>query len=163
MLKFAPIFFASFLAVIPIVNAVTLFGIVLRNHDGDTLTAQLPNGKTQIRLACIDTPETTQRGGSEATKTLRSLLPKGTRIEVRAIERDRYGRLVAEVFSNGSNVNLAMVQAGEAVIYRRYIKKCAANRQQYEQAERSAKSQNFGFWNQQPVCLPSDFRKKKCK
>lgn len=41
---------------------------------------------------------------------LRELLPKGREIRVRQVERDKYGRLVAELFIANRSVNLQMVK-----------------------------------------------------
>ena len=45
------------------------------------------------------------------------LLPVGTPVAVRTVDTDRYGRTVAELFSQGRNINLGMVESGHAVVY----------------------------------------------
>lgn len=78
--------------------------------DGDTIRVRGADGEaTTVRLSCIDAPESSQEGGQEATQRLKKFLPVGSGITLRPIERDRYGRLVAEVYRNGRSINLAMV------------------------------------------------------
>jgi micrococcal nuclease len=82
-------------------------------------------------------------------------------VQVRSIERDKYKRLVAEVFINNRSVNLTMVQEGQAVVYRQYLQGCANTKDQFLQAEASAKQQKLGFWKQSQPVMPWDFRRGK--
>ena len=67
--------------------------------DGDTLRVRQGNQLTTLRLACIDAPETAQRPwGQQSANRLNQLLPLGQAVRVRAVERDRYGRTVAELY-----------------------------------------------------------------
>ena len=77
------------------------------------------------------------------------------------MEIDRYGRTVAEIYQGGRSVNLQLVKEGAAVAYREYLNKC--DKLAFMQAEASAKSSRLGVWGQSPICLPKDFRKKKCQ
>ncbi|MBD1832565.1 thermonuclease family protein [Cyanobacteria bacterium FACHB-472] len=120
------------------------------------------NGKdTEIRLACIDAPEKEQPGGQQSTNRLAQLLPIGQKIQLREIERDRYKRIVAEIFVNGESVNLRMVREGEAVVYPQYLKSCANTKNQYLQAEAQAKQKHLGFWKQSSTVNPWEFRQGK--
>jgi micrococcal nuclease len=74
--------------------------------DGDTIRVMQRDLPITIRLACIDAPETSQPWGKAATERLQQLLPTGKQVQVRQIERDRYGRTVAEVFVGNSSMNL---------------------------------------------------------
>ncbi|MCC5621197.1 thermonuclease family protein [Nostoc sp. CHAB 5715] len=44
------------------------------------------------------------------------------------METDKYKRLVAEVFVENRSVNMIMVQEGQAVVYRQYLKGCPESR-----------------------------------
>lgn len=84
---------------------------VLSVGDGDTLRVR-QNGKTiTVRAACTDAPERQQQGGKEATQRLKELLPMGTRVALRSIDVDRYGRQVAEIYRDGRSINLTMVRS----------------------------------------------------
>ncbi len=130
--------------------------------DGDTLRIRQSGQTTTIRLACIDSPERSQTSwGEQSTSRLKQLLPPGKPVQVRKIDRDRYGRTVAELYVGKQSVNLQMIKEGQAVVYRQYLKGCAATKDQYLQAEGQAKKQRLGFWNQQSPVMPWDYRRGK--
>jgi micrococcal nuclease len=133
---------------------------VISTGDGDTLRVNSQGKNLTIRLACIDAPESSQRpwGQQSATK-LKQLLPPGQAVQIREVEKDRYGRVVAELFVGSQSVNLQMVSQGQAVVYRSYLNACAATQAQYLQAEAQAKQKRLGFWNQSNPVMPWDFRR----
>jgi len=125
--------------------------------DGDTISV-LERGQTlKVRLACIDAPETAQRPfGLASRNQLRSLLPLGSTVSLRVQAVDRYGRSVAEVIGKGL-INLAMVQSGQAFVYRPYLGRC--DRGAYVVAERQAQAQRLGVWAVPGgITRPWDFR-----
>jgi micrococcal nuclease len=132
---------------------------VISVGDGDTLRVQVQNTPVTIRVACIDAPETNQVFGPEASQRLRQLLTPGQRVTVRAVERDRYDRTVAEIYSNGQSIGLQMVQEGYAVVYEQYLGACAATANQYRQAEAAARAARLNFWSQPNPTMPWDFRR----
>jgi micrococcal nuclease len=96
--------------------------------------------KLTIRLGCIDAPEMKQNPyGAASRKQLQTFLPVGSTIFLREIDRDRYGRTVAEVYQGDQSINLAMVKSGQAVIYRQFFEGCKATQNQFNQAEIQAK------------------------
>jgi hypothetical protein len=98
-----------------------------------------------IRMACIDAPETAQRPyGAASRQRLQALAPVGSVVSLRPQTIDKYGRTVAEVFSNGQNVNLAMVSSGQAFVYRKYLSACDGSA--YLGAEAAAQRQRVGVW-----------------
>ncbi len=122
--------------------------IVLSVGDGDTLQVQDGQTKMTVRLACVDAPERAQAPwGQAASERLKQLLPMGQGVQLREVDRDRSGRIVAEVSANGQSINLQMVQEGMAVIYPQYFHNCGATQAQYRQAEAIAKQQGVGVWN----------------
>jgi micrococcal nuclease len=130
--------------------------------DGDTLRVRQGEKTITLRLGCIDAPESTQTPwGQESTNRLKQILPAGQAVQVREIERDRYGRTVAELFLGNQSVNLMMIKEGQAVVYTQYLDNCAAAKDQYLAAEAQAKAQRLGFWNQANPIMPWDYRKGK--
>ncbi len=127
--------------------------------DGDTLRIQGQGGPVTIRVACIDAPETNQAFGPEASLRLRQLLSTGQPVQVRAIERDRYDRTVAEIYSGGQSVGLQLVREGYAVVYTQYLSSCAATANDYRQAEAEARAARHNFWSQANPTMPWDFRR----
>ena len=93
---------------------------ILRVVDGDTA---ISTGGERIRLACIDAAERGSSGAAAATRSLREQV-EGRRVGVRRITRDRYGRTVAELFSNGQNVGQELVNSDHAWVYKRYAYQC---------------------------------------
>ena len=116
--------------------------------DGDTVALR---GAPHVRFLQIDTPEV---GSGEcysrrAAKDLRRLLPTGARIVLQSDRRldsvDRYGRLLRYVFYRGVNLNLRLVQEGDATVWfydgdrGRYASQLLA-------AARKARAEKRGLW-----------------
>jgi micrococcal nuclease len=86
--------------------------------DGDTLTVLEGRTQTKIRLHGVDAPETGQDYGSRA-KQAASELAFGKTVTVRPVEKDRYGRTVAEItLPDGRSMNRELVGEGAAWWYR---------------------------------------------
>ena len=99
--------------------------VITSCYDGDTCTSSTGE---KIRLACIDTPELRGKRAEpvpskEARNYLRELVV-GRKFTIRRITTDRYGRTVAELFVDGSNVQQQLVASGHASIYWRYADQC---------------------------------------
>jgi endonuclease YncB( thermonuclease family) len=100
-------------------------GLVERVADGDTLTVITANQtKLRIRMFGIDAPETPkgakfpgQPYGPEAEAYLKQLV-EGKRVKVEIYQVDRYKRLLSTIFLDGKDINLAMIEAGLAEVYR---------------------------------------------
>jgi endonuclease YncB( thermonuclease family) len=130
---------------------------VLSIGDGDTIRVRQAGRAITVRLACIDAPETAQSPwGQQARRDLQQRLPIGREVTLEVKTTDRYGRTVAEVFS-GVNINLALVEDGQAFAYRQYLGGCRAK--EYLDAEVRASRRGFGVW-QVPggITRPWDFR-----
>lgn len=157
------IFLASSLLLAPTtVLAQNASSTVVSVGDGDTLRIRQAGQVSTIRLACIDAPERAQSPwGQQSTSRLKQLLPSGAVVQVREITRDRYGRTVAELYVGKRSVNLQMIKDGQAAVYRQYLNGCAANKDQYLQAEAQARKQRLGFWNQKSPVMPWDYRRGK--
>lgn len=117
---------------------------VERVLDGDSLRVRCASGPAEVRLHCIDAPERDQvPWAKQSRRHLRGLV--STDVRLVELERDRFGRLVAEVYGTGAErplLNLEQVRSGHAAVYRRY---CADRR--YERAEREARQAERGIWS----------------
>lgn len=132
---------------------------VLSIGDGDTIRVRQRGRTLTVRLACIDAPETAQSPyGQRARRYLQQRLPIGAAVTLDEKSRDRYGRTVAEVISE-ININLAMVEDGQAFAYRHYLGDCKAR--DYLEAEARARRRRYGVW-QVPggITRPWDFRRQ---
>ena len=132
---------------------------VLSVGDGDTLTVSEGGRRVTIRLACIDAPETAQTPyGAKARTALQALTPVGSSVSIQGSKKDRYGRTVAEVIRAGTNINLELVQRGEAFVYRQYLSGC--DRNAYLSAEKRAESARLGVWSTAGgITRPWDWRR----
>ena len=134
----------ALLASLP-VQAQTRTATVLSIGDGDTLRVREGNRTLNVRLACIDAPESSQAPfGTKARQQLQALAPVGSSVELRIKATDRYGRSVAELSRSGRNINQALVATGGAFVYWQYIAGC--DRQTYGRLETEARLKGLGVW-----------------
>ena len=99
--------------------------IVEKCYDGDTCTTE--SGE-KIRLACIDAPEIRGKNAdplkAKASKEFINNLLSNKKVTIKRIDTDRYGRTIAEIFIEGTNIQKLMVKNGFAKIYRKYSFQC---------------------------------------
>jgi micrococcal nuclease len=146
----------------------TEFWQVGRVADGDTLTVTRNSQEERIRLCGIDAPEREQPLGNASRDHLQSLLNRSTngQVGVVPVERDQYGRLVAEVFvpvggEQEIHINSQMVMDGMAYVYERYVGGCP-NGAVITRAGAEAQQARRGVWagNQVP---PWEYRQQNRK
>ncbi len=157
----------------PISESKSLKCQLTKVADGDTITVQCDGQKLKIRFCGIDAPEKSQPLGAESTKLMSELVNKDNgNLLVYPIEKDRYGRTVAEVeiFSGkktdrGDRINLfvngEMVRAGLAYHYKQYSGNCP-NKDVITYAEDDAKDKKLGVWSGNYE-KPWDYRKHNKK
>jgi endonuclease YncB( thermonuclease family) len=94
-------------------------GRVVRVFDGDTIELRVGDETRRIRLAGIDAPE---RGQPWAERSKQALAHRvfGREVRVNAVDVDRHGRLVGEVYADNVCVNCELVRDGHVWVYRRY-------------------------------------------
>jgi endonuclease YncB( thermonuclease family) len=126
--------------------------------DGDTLRVSAAGRALTLRLACIDAPEMAQSPWGQRSRThLMRRLPRGREVTIEVHATDRYGRTVAEGISD-QNINLGMVEDGQAFAYRRYLSTCDA--WEYLQAEYRASRHHHGVWQVEGgIKRPWEFRR----
>lgn len=126
-------------------------GRVTQVADGDTLTVVDGAGQAhKIRLAFIDAPERAQAGGNAAQGVLKAWV-SGREVRVLVLEQDQYGRSVGQVWLDGRDINLALVDSGQAWHYQQYAKdkQAAADYTRYQMAEVQARQARIGLWRHQ--------------
>lgn len=141
------------------VQAMPAFKAVVQSiGDGDSIGVIDAGKRLSVRLACIDAPELAQHpDGAMARAYLQSRLRIGSTVRLIPKDIDRYGRTVAEVIG-AINLNLALVEDGQAFANRPYLNQC--NAKEYLQAEYRASRRRLGVW-QVPggITRPWDFRR----
>ncbi|HYN77284.1 MAG TPA: thermonuclease family protein [Lamprocystis sp. (in: g-proteobacteria)] len=112
--------------------------------DGDSLRLRCQGESVEVRLHCIDAPEYEQAPwGKQSRRHLVAITPR--RLELAAMETDRFGRTVAKVYTTGANrrlLNLEQVVSGNAAVYGQYCSDPA-----FAQAERAARAARLGIWS----------------
>ena len=124
---------------------------VARITDGDTIQVIADGRKTTIRLVGMDAPEVShaknqpgQPFSQQSTKHLAGLVLNKV-VDIKSHGPDRYGRTLGEVFLDGKNINLEMVKAGLAEVYRGTPAK-EQNMVPYRKAEEKARKAIRGMW-----------------
>jgi len=146
----------------------TLFGIVVRVPDGDTIVLQ---GQAQqeytVRLEGISAPEPRQPYGEKATDALNTLVA-GKQVRVEWNKKDPYGRIVGDVYlpnpdaESGESadiwLNLRLIETGGAWHFKSYDKRDAL-----AEAEQQARTEKVGLWAEANPEPPWEFRKRARK
>jgi len=133
--------------------------------DGDTIKVANNGNQLTIRLVGIDAPETSHKKrepgqpfSQKSTKYLASLV-LNKMVEIKSYGLDRYGRTLGVVYVNGINVNLEMVKAGLAEVYRGSPAPGFDN-SPYWEAENEAHQANREMWVQgDKYVSPREWRK----
>jgi micrococcal nuclease len=113
--------------------------------DGDTLNVRCAGRRERVRLLQIDTPERQEPLYEEAGDALEALIAgRSIELELGPEERDDHGRLLAYVFADGENLNLAMIARGWSAYFDRYG--AGAYPSEFAAAERAAREARLGIW-----------------
>ncbi len=111
---------------------------VERVIDGDTIETDIGT----VRLLGINAPEKGEPYYQDAKNFLSSMV-KGKNIILSGSKRDKYGRLLADVYVGSLYVNLELVRQGYAAAY---MTEGTKHRQEILKAEDSAKEKGLGIW-----------------
>lgn len=135
-----------------------IIGKVIGVADGDTLTVlDIDRMPHKIRLVGIDAPERKQAFGTRAKQAL-SKLTNAKEVRVEWSERDRYGRILGEVFVGdgvdaATSVNEQLVRDGWAWHFLKY-----SDSAQLAAAEAEAKADRRGLWAEKEPVSPWEWR-----
>ncbi|MGL5904243.1 MAG: thermonuclease family protein [Cetobacterium sp.] len=130
-------------------------GKVIKVADGDTITVQNGEEKVRVRFYGVDAPEKKQEYGVKSLDVLKKMID-GKVVEIKQKDKDQYGRVVGEVYFEGKNLNLYMLENGHVWWYKQYSK----NEKEYEAAEKKAKDKKLGLWKENNPTPPWEFRRK---
>lgn len=142
------------------VTAQPIAGRVVGIADGDTLTLLQPTKVLlKVRLAGIDAPERRQPFGERSKQALADLV-FDREVVVEALKIDRYGRTIGKVWIGQLDVGLEMLKVGLAWHYKAYEREQSQrDRQEYGDAQSSAKVRSLGLWQDSSPVPPWDFRR----
>jgi len=129
--------------------------VAVRDCDSFSAVDLRTGNVIEVRMSCIDAPEKEQSYYKESKAYLDRLI-LGKNIELKSNSFDMYGRAISEVYLNNLNINLHLVQTGNAFVYDKYCRN-----QQFYNAENKAKSLRLGVWKINGLTRPWDFRKFK--
>lgn len=148
-------------------------------QDGDTLTLRGPGGgRFNLRLSDLDAPETAharnpyrerrgcrrppasvpaQAHAEAARAALAALAPRKSTLRAECYVIDRYGRPVCHVFAGQTNLNLALLRDGHAMLIdrRRWIRDPAS-----AAAADAARAARRGLWSQAAPTPPDQWRQR---
>ena len=139
---------------------------ITRVCDGDTVKAQGHEIEITVRLVGIDAPETSSKKrdpgqpySQQAKKYLADLVLNKT-VDIKGYGLDRYNRILGVISHDGKNINLEMVKAGLAEVYRGKPPKDLAM-EPYLEAENRAREAKTGMWSLGDKYIsPKDWRKR---
>lgn len=126
---------------------------VVKITDGDTIEVLYKREKYDVRLLCIDTPESVKNGvpiqpfAHKASKVTEKLtLKKKVTLLFEKQLKDKYGRLLAHVFVNdGQYINAVLVKNGFARV--QVIKPNELLKDYFYKLQNEAIKEKRGFWN----------------
>ena len=135
--------------------------------DGDTIHIVANNTEITLRLFAIDAPETSktkhdpgQPFSQAASRHLAGLVLNRT-VHFKNCGTDRYGRTLAVVFVDGKDVNIDLLKAGLAEVYRG----SSGTGQQmalYREAEKEAREAGRGMWAlKENYISPKEWRERR--
>ncbi|MGL5277489.1 MAG: thermonuclease family protein [Cetobacterium sp.] len=133
-------------------------GKVIKVADGDTITVLKDGEKVRVRFYGIDAPEKKQEYGIKSLDVLKKMID-GKIVEIDVKDKDQYGRVVGEVYYKGKNINLYMLETGNAWWYKQYSK----GNLEFAAAEEKAKLEGLGLWKEKNPTPPWEFRRKNKK
>ena len=137
-------------------------GIVLKVVDGDTVhVMDEGNKRYKVRLLGIDAPELDQSYGIESKDMLADLI-MDKRVSIIYTKKDKYKRVLGQIFLDEMDVNLAMIRSGLAWHFKRYSRDQAKKDVPiYSRAEQLARENAIGLWSDSPFLPPWKWRQNK--
>ena len=128
---------------------------VIRVYDGDTVLLSQPNKKSEkVRMIGIDAPEMYKKDHMPAqpySRKAKRYLSKqilNRQVQIDTYGRDRYGRILGVILLDDVDINLEMVSAGLAEVYRGKME-AGFDAAPYREAQDDARQSKRGMWSQE--------------
>ena len=110
------------------------------------------NARHKIRLQGIDAPESNQAFGTRSKQALSGKV-FNKQVNVKWQDKDRYRRIIGDIYLDDRWINKEMVQEGWAWHYRQY-----SDDEELAKAQRTAKAAKVGLWQDSKPVPPWEFR-----
>ena len=123
--------------------------LVIKVHDGDTITVESEQKHLVVRLNGIDAPEISQRFGKESQKFLSDLVLNKI-VSVQTLGKDVYSRSIGKVTLNDIDINAKMVECGYSWWNNQYCPK----EKSLHILETSARASKLGLWSDTETPIP---------
>ena len=144
--------------------------LVVRIIDGDTIKVLKMGNKISVRLVGIDAPETSKRitknkgikgqPFSKESKNYLSSLVFDKYVDIKSYGQDQYGQTLGVISYGMTNVNLKMIKAGLAEVFRGKMP-TGFDPEPYWKAEQEARRKKVGVWIQGDKYIsPRDWRRQ---
>jgi micrococcal nuclease len=132
--------FPLFLTCVLLTAPGNLEGKVVRIADGDTITVLVDRKQVKVRLSAFDAPERGQDFSQRSRQALADLV-FGKEVSTETHGKDRYVRVIGDVYVGGKPVNEIMVRQGWAWNFVKYSKS-----PRLSELERQARLERRGLW-----------------
>lgn len=127
-------------------------------YDGDTIKVRFENGhQTKVRFIGIDCPEIEDPSDEKSLQaqlakrfTFHHLFRKTVELTYESEREDKYGRLLAYVWTEGTLFNEFILIEGFASVYQAFSYEL---KERFIQAQKIARQQGRGFWRKTPYPL----------
>ncbi len=134
---------------------------VLAIIDGDTIDCRRIFyfwQRKRMRLAYVDAPESKQQFGIDAQKYLKKMLHRRI-VTLNVADKDRYGRVVADIYLGCESVSETLIKDGIAWVYADYVRH--SKRLKYlNELQDDAKKRKRGLWKHSQPMNPKDYRRR---
>ena len=146
----------AFVATCPALSWADFGARVITVHEGDRLTIHHEGRRETIYLKDIDCPELKQPYGKQAKRALAAYV--GSReVMVRALKRDRHGRVTAEILlQDGRNVGHELVKEGLA-----WSRPDTTEGRSLGDVEQLARAERKGLWSEPDPVPPWKWKDTK--
>jgi len=146
----------AFVATCPALSWADFGARVVTVHEGDRLTIHHEGRSETIYLKDIDCPELKQPYGKQAKRALAAYV--GNRdVVVRALKRDRHGRITAEILlQDGRNVGHELVKEGLA-----WSRPDTTEGRSLGDVEQLARAEHKGLWSEPDPVPPWKWKAPK--
>ncbi len=148
---------ALFVTLVLLTAPANLEGKVVRIADGDTITVLVDRQQVKVRLSGIDAPQKRQDFSQRSRQALADLV-FGKEVRVVTHGKDRYGRVIGDVFVGGKPVNQIMVREGWAWKFVKYSKS-----PRLAELERQARAERRVLWAGKNPIPPWEYRAEQAR